>query len=189
MDFHIKRCGKTYVVEDDAGIRHSGLLSFDSAQARRDALEMAERVRLHDDPGAQERRQKKAAYREADRDSVLRMLKNFLPRKGQIERDTQAAYKLYLQEVVAAKMTIVSSDPKTHTELNKSPGQRRVSPAANARRQEGDPTREEVKRRWKALELAGMPEGKRASQIEQDTDIKNVRRIVRELGLKTKKRA
>jgi hypothetical protein len=212
IDFLIKARGKLFVVEDSEGAEHSGPISREAATARRDALVKAERERLARDPGLLKRRQEKAAYRDAERDPVLKMLKNFLPRKGQIERASQesweglsklrevdqvhiamtedgdmAAAPVVRKVLVGAPMAAASSDPKLHRELNKSPGERRVTPAATARRVEGDPTREEVKKRWEALALQGMPERKRASQIEEDTGIKNVRRYVRNLKLATKK--
>jgi hypothetical protein len=215
MDFLIKARGKLFVVEDSEGMERSALLSREVATARRDALETAERERLAHDPGVIERRQQKAAYREVERDPVLKMLKNFLPRKGQIERATQDSWeslKKPIREVdqlhipmteggemagpplvrkvrIGTHMTIASSDSDVHAELNKTAGQHRVSLAVSARRQQGDPTRDEVTRRWDALALEGVPERKRASQIEKDTGIKNARRIVADLGLKTKKRA
>ena len=172
----------------------------DQAAAKR-AWRIATAARRERDAGVAKRRQEKAAYRlieaanrrvkrgDADLEALYlhhlhRIAKKF-PRQfaTSIARSTQARYARSLK-FIGARMSIASSDPELHAELNKSPGQRRVSKAAKAKQAQGDPRRKQVAKHWATLARAGVPEHKRATRIEQETGIPNVRRIVRELGLR-----
>jgi hypothetical protein len=214
--YKVERRGIDYVVFSDAGGIESKHLLPAGARARADTLntqvEAEDSKPPVDDSEALKRRQRKAVYR----NPIYKAFKNLIV--GRWKRNTERSYndmmrgKVRPSDAATLKafndeqrlkegnpqytafslekcMSITSSDLDVHAELNKTAGQHRVSSAANTRRQEGDPTRDEVKRRWDALALSGLPEGKRAAQIEEDTGLKNVRRIVRDLGLKTKKRA
>jgi hypothetical protein len=143
MDYHIKRQGSRYAVVDSAGASLTGLLSYEDAQAQMVVLEVAEHARRESDPLVLKQRSDKAAYRQAERDPWLKALKNFLPRKGEIERNTQASNATSLK-LVGACMSIASSDPAAHAELLKTPGQRRTSKAATTRGQSGASTTAQV---------------------------------------------
>jgi hypothetical protein len=143
MDYHVKRQGRRYVVVDAAGVPLTGPLSLEDAQAQRIAIAMAEHARREIDPLVLKQRSDKAAYRQAERDPWLKALKNFLPRKGEIERTTQASQEGMLK-IVGACMSIASSDPAVHAELAKTSGQRRTSKATAARDRRGGSTTEQV---------------------------------------------
>jgi hypothetical protein len=143
MDYYIKRQGSRYVVIDAAKTPLTGLLSFEAAQAQKVAFEVAKHARRESDPHVLKQRSDKAAYRQADRDPLLKTLKNFLPRVGEIERYTRASYERSLK-FVGGQMSIASSDPTVHAELNKTPGQRRTSKATTTRARRGGSTTEQV---------------------------------------------
>jgi hypothetical protein len=83
-------------------------------------------------------------------------------------------------------MSVASSHPQVHAELNKSPGQRRTTRATTAVLIKGAATREQVIELWSALALAGIPKHKRASRIAQVLHIEadHVRRCTRHLAKK-----
>lgn len=206
--YRVKPYLRAFAVFGADNVRNSEELSLADAMALKVELETPKRERLAEDPEVLKRRAKKAL----DRNPVYKAFKNL--RDGRWKRATQDSWeslKKPMREVdqlhipmteggemagpplmrkvrIGTHMTIASSDPDAHAELNKTAGQHRVSPAAGARRLQGDPARAEVRSRWEALALEGVLEHKRAPRIEKDTGIKNVSRIVAKLGLKTKKK-
>ena len=178
MDLWIKPHGKAYVVEDSAGGRHSEPVTFEAASVLKEGLEAAERARAANDPAVQMRRLDQAAYRSVDADPMLQMLKQFLPRKGEIERNTQRSHEGSLA-FIGAHMSITSSDPQVHAELNKSPQQRKTTKATRQRRQQGAVTREQIAEKWNAL--SDVPKHKRAGLVaaEMNIDPRHVRRLLK----------
>lgn len=207
MSFHIRRLGEAFAVYDGGGACLSGALSLEDAQAQVAVLVASERERSAIDPDQVKRRQTKAAYRQVAKDPYLTMLKNFLPRKGEIERTTQHSYDQMMQgkappELEAINeqrikeglephpvfsfekcMSIAASDarsevkPTVHSELNKTAGQRQVTKAAQVNEQRGDAMRAQIAERWNAL--VDVPERKRAAFIahELSIDVRHVRRL------------
>jgi hypothetical protein len=147
------------------------------------------------EPETQAKRKERAAYRQVERDPVLRVLKQVLPRgerterekeedkvssTGEIERNMTRSEK-HTHSWMDSRISIASSDPRLHAELNKSRGQRKTSKATKALGRQGDSTREQIAERLKGLTDA--PARKRAGQIarEMSLDPAHVRRIIREL--------
>lgn len=158
MPCFIKRQGRRCVIVDAAGALLSGPLSFEEAQGRQRAIEMAEHARRANDPKVLKQRHDKAAYRRAERDPVLFTLKQLLPRgdrtaaekgkgkvsgDGKIERRTRASYERMLTWM-DAQVAVASSDPQIHKKLNQTPGQRRTLKAATARARRGASTEAQV---------------------------------------------
>jgi hypothetical protein len=139
MDFHIKRFGKAFVVEDSAGTRHSGSLSFEAATTRRDTLESAER-RAHARiaPGSSQ----SSLYRQIDNDPVLRQAADAIKKlkKGlrQYKSSTMSSYLRAMQQM--------GSEPILVKESLRDSARRaaaRVAVAAK-RKKRGIPTRDQV---------------------------------------------
>ncbi len=193
MGYRIEKRGATHhVVDNDSGAVDSEHASHGAAVNRIQALasvlaerEKAERERLANDPAVKAQRRKGAAYRLAERDPMLRVLKRVLPRKGEVARNTQRRYEDMLKwmdspsaptetlttETVTTGtvttgpvkiMAAAASDPRVHAELNKSPTQRQTSKAV-ATRQRGRAAKEAQAR---ALKKQGLPNTAIAKRLE-----------------------
>jgi hypothetical protein len=116
--------------------------------------QLGDRQQAEHDPVVQAGRAAKHAYRLVERDPLLRTLKEFLPRKGQVERTTRLAYE----------RTLMRLDPR-------SPGQRRVARASK--------TAQRVHALWEGM--PNVPERSRARRIADklELDPAHVRRLLR----------
>ncbi len=136
--FTIHSKGKRYVIFNDAGQERGEFHDFDTAKAALESLRKAQRKERSINPAIQERRVIKAAYRLAERDPYLRMLKNCLLRKGEIQRNTERGYNqslAFLDKVI----------------FNRTPDQRRTAAATETRQQQS----EETRKKYLALQAQG----------------------------------
>lgn len=208
MPCFIKQQGSRYTLVDAAGTRLSGPLSFEEAQARlkqqQIAERMAEQAQRDRDPKEQKRLAEKAAYAwkkqhpKEFRENVAAWEKYFgldkfdestgvrwhvgasRSLKGPVQRLTELRYK---------QAAIFQGGNKELLEQYDRLAARQRDPqaAAKAKRQQSAATSARVAKQWAAL---AVPEHNRTSLIatKLKLDPRHVRRIVDELGLRTKKR-
>lgn len=160
-----------------------------SVEERQKAERKSEQERRSQDPEVQQRRKGKAAYKAVERDPYLGALKNLLPRKGEIKRNTEKSHGRML-DFISGVASIGSSDPTHHAALNWTPEQlqearrlEQTAPAKEANERQGDDTKQRVKDNWHAL--SDIPEHNRATKIAQALGLsrKTVDRALRHLGL------
>lgn len=177
MDFFIKPRGKSYVVEDSSGSRHSGPLSFEAAQKKWDTLDAAERERLTNDPVAKRNRGLKAVYRRANGNPWLQALLMPKGTKTKIRRIAEQTNK-----GMQASVEYFDQYRKYH-ELNpqglsfsawehsreQQERKQRTAIAAEAHKKMGDATRKKVL----ALTRAKMSQKDIAEKL--DIDVRTVR--------------
>jgi hypothetical protein len=167
-----KRRARWLVINDETGERYP----YGSKEAAEDAIQA---FREEKEPASDEvkaRRELAKAYRDVERDPLLRLMKHIFPRPGEAMRNTLASQDEAMK-VIGRCMTIASSDATAHAELNKPPGQRRVSKAKIALDQKGADTREQIAERWNAH--SDVPERKRTCLIARELKInpRHVRRL------------
>ena len=155
----IYRRDRLFVIVDDAGATCGTYPSVETAQAALELLRRKQQQARASDPAIQEQRTRKAAYRLVERDPLLQALKNILPRKGEIERNTKRGYAQSLA-VIDRCMTMGSSDPVLHAVLQRTPSQRRTAAATEMRQQQRDETRQ----KYRALHAQGKSQ-KEAARI------------------------
>jgi len=126
----IYRKGKLFVLaEYEGGPEQGTYQDFNAAQSALESLRETKRQERTLDPAIQEQRARKNAYSIVERNPYLRMLKNCLPRKGEIQRTTQRGYNkslAFLDKVMTGR----------------TPGQSRTAAATETRQQQRDETRE-----------------------------------------------
>jgi hypothetical protein len=203
-EYRIEECKKRFfVIHVSTGGRFG---PYPSPKAARNIIESLFREPKPVDLKTQTERKTRAAYRLLERDPVLQLVRK-LAKQGR--HNTQASYDAMMRgkmrpgDAATLKaineqrfkegkaphavfsfekcMSVASSDPHVHAELNKTAGQRRISKAARAHTGQGDATRTQVSVRLKAL--GDTPAHKRASQIAQEMNLDPayVRRVVRQL--------
>lgn len=171
--------------------------SRDEAIARIEQLgrELKERMRRRrersaSDPETQKRRARKRAYRVAERDPMLKVLKNVLPRTGSIAKATEESWQRVLGWL-DGHLVATSSDERVRRALSRTPGQRRTEKAATARATHGAASVAKVLSLWRSKPLASTPQRKRASRVAAmvHLDVSRVRTILRtHLGKRVNRR-
>jgi hypothetical protein len=202
MEFFVRQHGRglrSWFVEDGACNRLSGPLTTDEAQRLRVSRQMDEQAQRDRDPTVRRQRRTKAAYRQFARSPFLQVVKQIhlqarrlLPSPGELRRANKlgqqgvAIWDEY-RELRRQGTGIHPSEWLDVYDRRKRALQTKAATRANPNRQKGKSTREQVAKQWAALAL---PEHNRASLIARKLriDVRHVRRIADELGLRNKNR-
>lgn len=176
-EYRIERRDGAYFVAGRGG-SYGGYPSEAAAAGVIDALRAEERRAAARDPRVKARRQRRAAYRTAERDPVLSVLKKALPRRGEIARKTAASQARALAWLDGA-LSFASSSPKAHAQLKRTRAQRQTVSATEANTQRGQSRRQRVIELWQILQ--DIPSHHRAARIAAHLGItpEHVRRLRR----------